>query len=183
MAASSRVPALIPTVPGRVEVTLAQRLTLALAPLAVAVAVGCGEKPEPTGTLPADPPASESSPGTSARAFEIRGHFRGRLTQRGLKPFRVDVRIRSLRSPTRNPVRYSGLGCAGSWRYLGKDGDTFRFRERISSGRTRQAGTGSRKCKGLGAITLRPLGSNRLGYRFEGGGVTSRGTLSRVGAG
>ncbi len=156
--------------------TLAQRLTLALAPLAVAVAVavGCGEKPEPTGTLPADPPATESSPGTSARAFEIRGHFRGRLTQRGLKPFRVDVRIRSLRSPARNPVRYSGLGCTGTWRYLGKDGDTFRFRERISSGR-------SRKCKGVGTVTLHPTGPNRLAYRFRGGGVTSSGTLSRVG--
>jgi len=93
----------------------------------------------------------------------------------------VDVRIRSLRSPARNPVRYSGLACTGTWRYLGKDGDTFRFRERISSGRSRQAGTGSRKCKGLGTVTLRPIGRDRLDYTFRGGGVTSRGTLSRIG--
>ncbi len=152
----------------------ALRPTLALALAATLAAAGCGEKEEPTGTLATEPPGTETSATTPPAGFAIRGHYRGRLTQRGLKPFRVDVRIRSLRSPARNPVRYSGLGCAGTWRYLGKDGAVLRFRERISSGR-------SRKCKGVGTVTLRPLGPDRLGYRFRGGGVTSRGTLSRAG--
>lgn len=159
------------------------RTSIALAIAGALVASGCGEKEEPTGTLATEPPATGPPTAGPSEGFEIRGHFRGRLTQRGLKPFRVDVQIRSLTSAARNPVRYSGLSCSGRWRYLGKSGAVFRFRERISSGRTRQAGTGSRKCKGLGTVTLRPRGPDRLGYTFRGGGVSSRGTLVRVGAG
>lgn len=134
---------------------------------------GCGEKEEPTGTLPDAPPATAPT-ATAPAAFEIRGHYRGRLTQQGLRPFRVDVRVRSLRTAAPNPVRYSGLGCAGHWGFLGKDAGAFRFRERINRGR-------SRKCKGVGTVTLRPVGADRLTYRFRGGGVTSRGTLVRAG--
>ena len=50
-----------------------------------------------------------------------------------------------------------------------------RFREVIRRIDGRQG-----KCKGLGTVTLVPLTGDRLGYRFQGGGVVSRGVLSRV---
>lgn len=148
------------------------RLRSLLAPASVAVAAlalsACGEKSEPTNPGDLPPPTTQPAP---AR-FDITGRFRGTLRQRGLRPFRVAVAITSLRRDGRNPVRYSGLGCSGNWTYLGARAGALRFRERITRGR-------SRKCKGVGTVTLTPAGADRLGYEFRGGGVVSRGTLTR----
>jgi hypothetical protein len=47
-----------------------------------------------------------------------------------------------------------------------------RFKETITAGR-------SASCKGTGVVTLRPVAGGGLSYTFVGGGVTSRGTLTR----
>ena len=47
-----------------------------------------------------------------------------------------------------------------------------RFREVIDRG---QGG----KCKGKGTVAVEPTQSGRLTYEFRGGGVVSRGTLTR----
>jgi hypothetical protein len=36
-------------------------------------------------------------------------------------------------------------------------------------------------CKGVGTVTLTPTPADRLDYAFTGGGVESRGVLSRLG--
>jgi hypothetical protein len=101
------------------------------------------------------------------------GRWQGRLHQRGLIPFRVTAAIRSLRHSRANRVWYTGIDCAGYWRYLGRRRRAFRFRELIRRGR-------GGKCKGVGTVTLTPLTGGRLGYRFQGGGVVSRGVLLHV---
>jgi hypothetical protein len=129
---------------------------------------GCGGGQGDGGQVPANGPAT---PG----AFEITGRWEGELRQRGLRPFRVEATIRSTEpSGRRNTVRYSGIDCAGRWSYLGREGATFRFRETIEGGR-------GRDCKGVGTVSLTPVAGDRLAYEFEGGGVTSRGTLARAG--
>jgi hypothetical protein len=86
----------------------------------------------------------------------------------------VSAEIRDLNDPAANTVHYSGIDCGGNWSYLGNAGTTYRFREVIDRG----AG-GS--CKGVGTVQLTPEGSNRLGYSFRGGGVSSSGILARAG--
>ena len=121
---------------------------------------GCGERDEPEITTVAEP------------TFEITGQWQGRLTQRGRKPFSVQVRIASLERSKQNLVRYGGIDCSGTWDYLGASETAYRFRETIDRGRSRQ-------CKGAGTVTLAPLTDDQVAYRFAGGGVTSIGELSR----
>lgn len=141
---------------------------LASALAAVAIAA-CGEKEEPDSTAP--PPSAD----TGATEFDIIGMWEGRLTQQGIKPFRVSATIGSLDDPKLNAVHYTGIDCDGSWTYLGKSGEAFRFREVIDPNQAKG------QCKGRGVVSLTPTEDGRLDYVFQGGGVTSRGVLVRTG--
>ena len=135
-----------------------------LAPVLAAVVLGlaaCGEREEPA-----------ISVGSTEPEFEITGAWQGRLTQKGMKPFTVEARIRSLALSKDNLVRYSRIDCAGTWEYLGASATAYRFRETIDRGR-------SKECKGTGTVELRPLAANRVAYVFRGGGVSSAGELMR----
>jgi hypothetical protein len=99
------------------------------------------------------------------------GSWHGELHQRAVPRFQIVVTVGSLSSSAANRVRYTGINCGGHWTYLGTSGPTVRFREVIDSGR-------GGKCKGAGEVTLVREGA-RLLYRFSGGGVVSRGLLSR----
>src|SRR5215216_1609268 len=99
---------------------------LALSLLAtLAIAAGCGEKEEP------DPSTLGPPPQQGASAFEIEGTWQGRLRQKGMKPFRVTAMIESLDEPRHNSVTYTGIDCSGTWRFLGRAGEAYRFREVI----------------------------------------------------
>jgi hypothetical protein len=137
------------------------RYGIAVAALALTVTAGCGSSGEKSTT------SSSAVPG-----FQIVGSWSGELHQKGLQPFNVSANIRDLRDPKSNTVRYTGINCGGNWTYLGLSGEAYRFREVIDRG----AG-GS--CKGVGQVTLTPVGPNTLGYQFRGGGVESRGDLTR----
>jgi hypothetical protein len=146
--------------------TLPALLATALAAVAIAA---CGEKEEPDSTAP--PPSA----GTDATEFDIIGMWEGRLTQHGIEPFRVSATIGSLDDPKLNAVHYTGIDCDGSWTYLGKSGEAFRFREVIDPNQAKG------DCKGQGVVSLTPTEDGRLDYVFQGGGVTSRGVLVRTG--
>jgi hypothetical protein len=109
---------------------------------------------------------------TLALLFTITGSWHGTLHQPGFAPFTVTATIHGLTGNARNTVHYSGLDCRGSWRFLGRDGTAYRFRETITAGK-------SASCKGTGTVTLRPVAGGRLAYVFHGGGIVSRGTLTR----
>src|SRR3954451_8854588 len=86
----------------------------------------------------------------AASAFsssDLKGTWHGRLAQEGLPSFTVTSTIRSLHDAARNPVRYSGLDCTGTWAYVGAKSGHFRFREVITAGR-------SSECKGTGTVDL-----------------------------
>ena len=102
----------------------------------------------------------------------VAGRWSGELRQAGLRPFRVSADIRTLGPSSRNTVSYSGIDCNGRWTYLGARDGSYRFREVIDRGR-------GGKCKGVGEVTLRRLRGGLLAYAFRGGGVESRGTLTR----
>jgi hypothetical protein len=138
---------------------------LASGPLLTA---GCGDDDDEQPTLQ-DPSARSATAN-----FELIGSWDGRLHQRGLKPFRLLATIRSFGEPELNTVSYTGIDCSGNWAYLGSREGAFRFREVIDRG-------GGGTCKGAGIVRLIPAGPDRLRYRFRGGGVKSRGVLSRVG--
>ena len=144
-------------------------LLLAIA-LAAAIAPGCGEKEEPS---PNDQPPPSAD--TGASGFEIIGMWEGRLTQKGLKPFMVSATVGSLEDPKLNTVHYTGIDCEGTWTYLGKEGEAFRFREVIDPNEAKG------DCKGEGIVMLTPTENDRLTYVFTGGGVTARGVLVRTG--
>jgi hypothetical protein len=91
-----------------------------------------------------------------------------------MKPFRVTATIGSLDEARDNSVTYTGIDCSGTWKFLDRAGDAYRFREVIDRG----AG-GS--CKGVGTVTLTPTPEGQLDYEFRGGGVTSHGVLIRNG--
>jgi hypothetical protein len=149
---------------GTARKRLATPLALAIAALALPA---CGEKDEPEVTGP-DPVAQQPT------GFDIVGTWEGRLRQKGLKPFRVTATIRSLENERRNSVHYTGIDCGGTWTFEGLEAETYRFREVIDRG---AGGT----CKGVGTVSLTPTPTERLAYRFAGGGVESRGVLSRAG--
>lgn len=142
------------------ELPARRRATLALATLLVAC--GCGGSAE-----------SERQPAPPTRDTDLVGRWSGELRQRDLAPFRVEATIRSLDPSARNSVRYSGIECSGRWTYRGREGRGFDFREVIDRGR-------GGECKGVGKVRLTPDRDDRLGYEFRGGGVASRGVLSRV---
>jgi hypothetical protein len=144
--------------------------------LAAALVAGCGEKDEPDLTAAAtetEAPTTTTAP--AGPAAEVAGDWTGQLTQKGLKPFQVAVRI----DPSGNgQVAYTGIRCGGSWG-LGPVQEsappTYNFRETI------RRGAGG-KCKGTGNVQIVPAADGTLGYNFTGGGVTSRGTLTRTDA-
>jgi hypothetical protein len=145
-------------------------LALLACALAMPLAAGCGEKDEPS-LSELDQQASQMGQGGG---FEIEGQWRGELQQKGLKPFQVDATIGNLDEPKQNTVHYTGIDCSGNWTYEGRDGDAYTFREVIDRG---EGGD----CKGVGTVTLTPAGDERLDYVFRGGGIESRGVLSRAG--
>lgn len=134
-----------------------------MAALALALTAGCGSSGD----------QSISSSSSSVPGFQIVGSWSGELHQKGLQPFRVSASIRDLRDPASNTVHYTGINCGGNWTYLGRSGEAYRFREVIDRG----AG-GS--CKGVGEVTVTPRGPDTLAYVFRGGGVESRGDLTRA---
>jgi hypothetical protein len=152
------------------------RYGIAALALAAALFAGCGSSDNST----------SSSTTSSVPGFQIIGSWSGELHQKGLQPFRVTSNIRDLRDPAKNTVRYTGINCGGNWTYLGvgvvNSGGTgeaeatstsiYRFREVINRG----AG-GS--CKGVGHVTMTPRGPDTVAYAFKGGGVESRGQLTR----
>ena len=142
---------------------------LATALAVAAIAPGCGEKEEPESSGP--PPAAD----TGTTGFDIIGMWEGHLTQKGIKPFKMSATIGSLDDPKLNTVHYTGIDCDGSWTYLGKKGEAFRFREVIDASEAKG------DCKGEGIVTLTPTEDGRLEYVFVGGGVTARGVLVRTG--
>jgi hypothetical protein len=109
----------------------------------------------------------------ASTSFVLVGTWKGTLHQRGIDPFTAKATIRGLAKTARNTVHYTGINCSGRWTYLGKRKATYRFREKISTGR-------GGKCKGTGIVTVTPKSPNTLGYIFRGGGVVSRGVLVRV---
>jgi hypothetical protein len=109
----------------------------------------------------------------------LAGDWSGELRQRGLEPFEVAVRI-DPGGPTH--VAYTGIDCGGHWvfRLAGESAPpTFVIDELITEG-------AGQKCKGSGTVTLRPRSKQEpyteLNYGFDGGGVSSRGVLSKTDA-
>ncbi len=135
----------------------------ALAALALLLA-GCGDGGKST---------------TVGPAREIAGDWTGTLTQKGLAPFRIAVRI----SPGgAGRVAYTGIECGGTWTLkriltsLPPAG--YEFTETITQG----AGD---ECKGEGGVAIDPeppRAPKALGYGFFGGGVRSSGQLHRTDA-
>jgi hypothetical protein len=113
--------------------------------------------------------------GGGHEGFDIAGSWQGELQQKGMRPFVVTATIHAPRSRAHNTVHYTGIDCGGRWTYLGREDAAYRFREVITRGK-------SATCKGVGTVTLTPA-EDRLRYEFRGGGIVSRGVLSRrVGA-
>jgi hypothetical protein len=139
--------------------------------LAALASAGCGEESEDSASQ--SRPETGKQPAPAEMGRWTLGRWEGELHQQGLQPFMVWARVGSLSEAAANQVRYSGLGCRGRWTALGGTKSVYRFREEIGSGR-------SEKCKGFGIVTLRRLPSGRTAYSFRGGGVESRGVLSRV---
>lgn len=129
--------------------------SLLAALVAVALLAGCEDDSDP------------------AASFQILGTWGGELHQKDLDPFRVKAAIGDLADPTANTVHYTGIDCGGNWRFLGRDGSAYRFREVIDRG----AGG---DCKGVGIVTLTPSSADELDYEFRGGGIESFGVLSRT---
>jgi hypothetical protein len=86
----------------------------------------------------------------------------------------VTATIASLTDAERNTVSYTGIDCRGHWHFLSRNTRAFTFREIIASGE-------GRACKGRGTVRLTPTPDGSLDYEFHGGGVSSRGVLTRSG--
>ncbi len=142
-----------------------------LAAFAVAFSA-CGEKQEPDLSQVPPPPQPHAPNPPQGIPQPVLGRWTGTLTQKGVKPFPIQVTIRSATDPKRNPVHYGGqINCSGNWTYTGVKGATVDFRERINSG------VGG-SCKGSGQVEVTPQGA-KLRYSFSGGGIQSGGVLSR----
>lgn len=152
---------------------------LALVLLAAAIS-GCGDDEDTTTTAATTAPA----PDTTAQAAQpsglpndIAGDWTGELTQKGLKPFEVAVRI-DPDGPTR--VAYTGINCGGHWvfKLAGESlPPIYVIDEAIDEG-------AGEVCKGSGTVTLKPRSKrppySELDYDFRGGGVLSQGVLTRT---
>src|SRR3954452_20447397 len=136
------------------------------------LAGGCGSDSGSNADEAAAAPTQPAPVGPTRVQFPA-GRWEGRLAQRGLKPFKVHVVIRSPRRPAANRVRYTGINCGGNWAYLGHRGPDLRFREVINRG-------GGGNCKGTGLVRLRYVAGDRLRYEFRGGGISSSGFLRPV---
>jgi hypothetical protein len=137
---------------------LARRLIAPL-PVLAALLASCG--------------GSGSSGDDAAKA--IAGDWTGTLTQEGLKPFRIAVRIETSGD---GQVAYTGIDCGGKWDLRSVESGTYTFTEKIDEG----AGG---ECKGSGEVSVKldsKASGSRLDYEFTGGGVTSRGVLDRTDA-
>ena len=110
---------------------------------------------------------------SDAARLSILGRWKGQLHQRGVKPFTVIATIRGFDALSRNTVHYTGIDCSGHWTYLTRSGRSYQFREVITSGR-------GGKCKSFGRVTLTKVDAQHASYVFRGGGVISRGVLTRV---
>jgi hypothetical protein len=130
--------------------------TAALAAIALA---GCGNSND--GETTATTVSADTKP--------IAGDWTGTLTQKGLPPFRIAV---SINGTGTGVVAYTGINCGGIWTAGTKHSAGYEFTEQI------EFGSGG-SCKGTGTVDLTPSGS-RLAYTFAGGGITSRGVLSRT---
>jgi hypothetical protein len=151
--------------------------------LTVAVLIGlasCGNDDDHkgpvdlSGVLPSDPTVAA-----------LEGDWAGELKQSGVAPFEVAVRF-TPGATTR--VAYTGIECGGTWSATGTLDSLppfYLFDERIDQG---EGG----ECKGTGNVSLHPrerctkpegerCGSyQHLDYEFRGGGVVSKGVLTRV---
>jgi hypothetical protein len=149
------------------------RLAIALLAAVVGIAAaGCGEKDEPS--LAELEESAKTADKGKGGGFEIEGKWRGQLRQKGMRPFEVTATIADLDDPKKNTVHYTGIDCSGNWTFEGRDDKTYEFKEVIDRG---EGGS----CKGVGTVTLAPVGKDNLDYEFRGGGVESEGELERVG--
>ena len=136
------------------------RWLIALIVLPALLIAGCGGSSDDDGT------ASVSvKPGSTK---EISGPWAGKLTQAGLAPFRVAVVIGENGT---GRVAYTGIDCGGQWELDSAKAPNYVFTETINEG----AGG---ECKGSGTVHLIHTRQGSLRYRFEGGGVTSQGSLA-----
>jgi len=146
-------------------------LAAALAALALAAGLtACGEKEETIST----------STGSGTDGFAIAGEWTGELTQEGLPPFLVAVRIADPAAEGDSQVAYTGINCGGTWTFDGRgtsEPAVYTFTEQITQG----AGG---NCKGNGTVTLTANADapQKLAYAFSGGGVQSSGTLQKTDA-
>jgi hypothetical protein len=101
------------------------------------------------------------------------GRWQGRLAQRGRLPFGISVTIRVPAGGT-STVNYNGIECSGRWRFLGRSGEDFRFRELI------EAGAGG-ACSARGIVTLRYISRDRMRYELRGAGAPISGFLRHRG--
>jgi len=142
------------------------RWLVAVSVVVALATAGCGGSDD-------NPSGSTSTAATKERSTQgIVGQWAGTLTQAGLPPFRVAALIFS----RAGKVAYTGIDCAGDWKLTGggDSGPGYVFTETINEG------VGG-KCKGTGTVDLEKVAPKRLRYRFEGGGVTSRGILRPAG--
>jgi hypothetical protein len=115
----------------------------------------------------------------------LQGDWKGELKQSGVPPFEVAVSF-TPGAPTR--VAYTGIECGGTWTVTGTLDSLppyYLFDERIDQGE-------GDECKGTGSVSLNPEEPCRkpegeacavyqhLHYEFRGGGVVSKGVLTRV---
>jgi hypothetical protein len=132
---------------------------IALIALPALLVAGCGGSSDDDGTVPI-----AVEPGTK----EISGPWAGELAQARLAPFRVAVVIGENGT---GRVAYTGIDCGGRWVLDSANAPNYVFTETINEG----AGG---ECKGTGTVHLIHTPEGSLRYRFEGGGVTSQGSLA-----
>lgn len=113
--------------------------------------------------------------GGGHKEFEIAGSWRGNLAQKGMHPFVVTATIRAPSPSARKRFTTPESTAAGAGPISGARTPPIGSVEVITRGK-------SATCKGVGTVRLMPAG-DRLRYEFRGGGIVSRGILSRrVGA-
>jgi hypothetical protein len=110
---------------------------------------------------------------------ELAGDWTGQLTQKGIAPFQIAVRIAS---DGTGRVAYTGIECGGRWTAKNELASSppaaYNFREEITQG------VGG-ECKGKGVVSIGPnppRAPKTLSYGFSGGGVSSAGSLHKTDA-